>query len=261
MLEFIVSKKMIEDRKIYRIHHLVEEQLVGLEAVEKMPDGKFRKIINWNDRGELEDYMNDLDDIVEVDEKEKKKVVDFLEKYPTIGKKELEEVLGDKEHPMTVVHYLSTPASQYALIVPEGVNHEEDGTLFRAYEVELNREGRLRGILPIHSDGDLEVVLGHMINNLENNRRVFFQFNEQFTVGIKRVNDEVTFLFIESYQNEDNEEQLTSSLERVHHVRHVKGSGMIDQQVEALTETQREAFIREMLSLLTNASPSEIIQQ
>lgn len=260
-MEAIVSKKVIEGKEIYRIHHIMEEQLIGVEAIEKTEDGVFRKVLNWNDGGELEDYMNELEDIVIVEEDEQKAVMAFLENFPVDGKKELEAML-EKEG-AKVAYFLSTSYAYYAIIEQEARSKTKDGSFYQAYKVILDRYGKLRTMTPIEEQGDFELLLGHLTTELGDEERIFFQFNQFETCGMKRSGNEVDFLFIRTVADEegDGKDKYLSSPQQVHTLVHEAGSNELSiKEDREKTEEECGEFIVEMLAVLSQTEPESVVK-
>lgn len=260
-MEMIVSKRTIENKKIYRIHHILEEQLVGLEAVEKLEDGNFRKVLNWNDGGELEDYMNELEEIEPVSEFESARVMKFLENFPNIGREELVEVLQESDEDIVLEYFLSTSHAFHAILKHATKGTVGESNFYQSYTVVLDREGHFKRLEPLGNQQEFELILGHLALELENEERVFFQFDQNRYAGVKRLGDEIHFLFIEAMQDEEEGEQIGADIEQVHALHHVKGSHEFSLIEERLSEDVRNAFVVEMLSEFTQIDPSEVIEQ
>lgn len=260
-MEAIISKKVIEGKEIYRIHHIMEDQLIGVEAVEKTEDATFRKVLNWNDGGEIEEYMNELEDIVIVEEDEQKAVLAFLENFPVEAKKELEETL-EKEG-AKVSYFLSTSYAYFAIVEQEARSKTEDGSFYQAYKVILDRYGKLKAMTPIEEQADFEILLGHLTTELGDNERTFFQFNQFETCGLKRTGNEIDFLFIRTVvdEEEDGKEKFLSSPQQVHTLMHEVGSSELTiKQEREKTEEECGEFIIEMLAVLSQSEPDSVVK-
>lgn len=262
-MEAIVSKKIIEEKEIYRVHHIMEEQLVGVEAVEKMKDGSFRKVLNWSDGGELEDFMNELEDIVIVSEFEQKAVMKFLENFPVAAKEELEKSF--EEQGAKIVYFLSTSFAYYAILEHESRPGTEEASYLQAYKVILDRYGKLKALTQIEEQHEFELVLGHLTTELGDGKRIFFQFNPIETCGMKRTGNEINFLFIRTEMDEGAEDgsgKFVSAPEFVHTLTHEVGASELTLNAESeKTDEERESFLIEMLAFLSQTNPEDVVKQ
>lgn len=257
----IVSKRKIEGRMVYRIHHVMGDQLIGLEAVERTSNGRFMRIFNWNDNGDLEDYMNELDDIQTVSELEEKAVLSFLQDFHRQGKKELETSLKADDEALEVFQFLVAPFGYYAII--RNLDHLKVGeaAYYRTYAVILDRSGHFKRLDTLNGQADLELMLTNIAINMKDEERVFFQYHPVMTCGVIRKNDVISFTFIEEYTDEDGVINYRTGFEQTYQLALDTKSNTFTTPAAEWADEDKEVLIRDMLSMYTQVSADAVKQK
>jgi len=255
MNDVIISKRNIDGKDIYRIHHVYEDKLVGLEAVEKSNDGKMKKIYNWNDGGEIEDFMNETEDVVMVSEIEKKAIEKFLGNFTQKGQKELAEFLEEKN--MRLTSFITTPYGYYGFSeTNEKTEQDPEKRAYQSYKVVLDREGHFKRLDQLVTQEDLTTCLVHLSNEMEKGNQTFFQIAPLSNCAVKRMDDNsLRFMFI--HEDKENNEVKTT-LEEVHYLEQEEGTMNFISPEEPLDEKEKEFFIREMMSIFTGVPDNQL---
>lgn len=260
-VESIVSKKVIEGKTIFRIHHIINGDLVGIQAVEETPEKTFRKILNWRDGGDIEDFMNEMEDIKAVAEFEKQRVLKYLDTFSEVGQRELVEFLA-KEKAGTLELFVTANENYYAF-VSEETSKLEGANFLRGYTVRLNRDGNFKNLQGFRHEEDVQITVSHFASALEEGDKVFIQIDMNTILGIRRSKDSVEITYVKEEREESgvsHTTRLLTGVDSTHKLLFEAEAGLLTME-HNWSEDEKEAFIYEMMPILSGMSSDEIVKE
>lgn len=258
-MQKLVSKTTIEGRVFYRIHTIMDNELIGLEAVEKTGSGRLRKVLNWSDGGELEDFMNELENIEIVAEEESEPVIHYLENFAVTGRDELARSF--EEDGLVLIYFIEAHRGYYAVVGSEERLFGDKATFFQAYTVQLDRDGGLKNVAAITNQEDFDIVMNQLAIELGDQQKVIFQYAYNEYCGLRREGDLVDFIFMQEEELEEGGNKYTSTLDRIFTMTNEIGTTEITVHPQQEYDERYPDFIVEMLSIISRNDATDIVKE